>query len=79
MKRRSRYFVIILGAVTFFVLSPIIVLYVSNLRYDFETQGYVIGGIITVKTTKTMALKASIRTIIGIGSMGRSVKVGNSI
>lgn len=50
MKRRSRYFVIILGAVTFFVLSPIIVLYVSNLRYDFETQGYVIGGIITVKT-----------------------------
>ncbi len=50
MKRRSRYFVIIIGAVTFFVLSPIIVLYVSNLRYDFETQGYVIGGIITVKT-----------------------------
>lgn len=50
MKRRSRYFVIILGAITFFVLSPIIVLYVSNLRYDFDTQGYVIGGIITVKT-----------------------------
>lgn len=50
MKRRTRYFLISLGIVFFFIVAPLIVFYVRGVRYNFTTNKYQSTGILAINT-----------------------------
>lgn len=55
MKRRTRYLFIALGFLTFGIISPLIVLYVSGFSYDWRTDQLSSTGLLSIKTEPSKA------------------------
>ncbi len=55
MKRRTRYLFIALGFLVFGIVSPLIVLYVSGISYDWNTDQLSATGLLSVRTLPSKA------------------------